>query len=105
MFQRPGDNEEKSFLTYLSRNIDGNDRIRLEIIPYSGASIGTFIYEFYKRKEVASVKKLNRLKHTPSDEMKKIYADEPMYSAKIEEEYGTIFQACEICASSGRPRN
>lgn len=53
-------------------------------------------------REVTSVKKRHRLTHSIADEMNKIYADASK-SKKIEEACEKVFNACDICTSSGRP--
>lgn len=55
-----------------------------------------------KRREMESVKKLGRLTDARSDEMKMLFEDASMFSAKIEEGCEKLFQAYDILASNGR---
>lgn len=56
------------------------------------------------KREVATVRKMHRLTHATSDEMKMIFVDASRSSPKIRQACEKVFQACYICASSGRPR-
>lgn len=56
------------------------------------------------QRDVETVKRVHRLTHVSSDDMKQIFSDESATSAKMEEACDKVLEAWDICASSGSSR-
>lgn len=57
-----------------------------------------------RQREVSTVNRIHRVTHATSDEMKQILSDASISSKKLDEVGDKVFESCDKCASSGRPR-
>lgn len=105
VFRRPCDTSDRSFYTYIAKDGDGNDRIWFEIVPNMGTTSASLMGNTVGRREVGMVKKVHRLTHATSEEMKRLFKDARMGNRKVCEACDKVYEACDICTSSGRPHN
>lgn len=105
IFRRPCDTSDRTFYTYIAKDDDHNDRIKLEIVPHNKTTSASLLGNVSNRREIAMVKKIHRLTHATDDEMKQLFKDGNMSNERINDACEKIHQACDICTSTGRPRN
>lgn len=58
-----------------------------------------------KRADLNMVKRLHRFTHATSDEMQRILSDGGRLTEVIENACDKVFQACDICTSTGAPKS
>lgn len=104
-FQRPTDKSERCFNTYIATDVGDNKRARIMLLPHYNALAGSLLCSTYKGKESHIAKKLHRVSHAPKSEMITLLRDAGVENKKIFDHYDAAYDSCDICASSGRPRN
>ena len=103
VFQRPCDTEERKFLTYIIKDDGGNERIRFDIFPHARSTVASLLGAKYPRQEINTVKQVHQFTHASSNETRRLLDDANMTTAGVVKACEKVAQACEICASSGRP--
>lgn len=104
-FKRPSDNEDRVFYTYIAPDEGRCDRLRLEIVPHYQSSTASLMGNIKKQPSLNMVKKIHRFSHGTADEMKQIFSDAGMDTPDVRRACERVFEACEVCVSSGRPAN
>ena len=105
VFKRPEDTTERKFHTYIAPDDDGNERIRVEITPHAQSTSSSLMGSQTTRQELNMVKRVHRFSHATSREMQEMFRDAKMNSRKISTACDTVHKACDICASTGRPKD
>lgn len=80
------------------------NQIRFELIPYGRKTVATLMGGTQKRREVAMVKKVQRLTHASSNEMRRHFLDASISSENLDEACDKVYRSCDICTSSCRQR-
>lgn len=105
VFQRPGDTSERVFNTYIAKDEDGNERIRFEIAPHARSTSTSLLGSKTARQELNMVKRVHRFSHATSKEMQSLFKDANLDSQVIANACKKVHEACDICASTGRPKD
>jgi len=105
-FKRPFDTATRMFRTYISPDSQGCKRIRIEIVPHvASSSTSLMTSPGNKRSPLTIAKRLHRYTHATADEMKNLYDNAGILSRELSAAFDRVYQACDICASSGRPHH
>lgn len=102
-FKRPTDTKTFFFPTYITTDQQGNKRLRMEITTHQQSSISTMMANIAKRPDINLAKKLHKFTHAHYQDMKAILRDAGQLKPSLEEACERVYNACPICASSGRP--
>lgn len=105
VFKRPGDTTERTFHTYIGPDDDSNERIRVEITPHAKSTSSSLMGSQTARQELNVVKRVHRFSHVTSKEMQEMFRDAKMNSREIYKACDKVHKACDICASTGRPKD
>lgn len=102
-FKRPQDIDTRVFHTYIEPDHDGNDRIRFEIVPHLGSTVSSLMTTT-KNSDINLAKRLHRFTHATADEMKRLLSDADQLTDELKKACEKVYDACEICISSGQPK-
>ncbi|PXF40233.1 hypothetical protein BWQ96_10056 [Gracilariopsis chorda] len=97
------DNADRVFQTYIGPDSCGNDRLRIYIIPHHASTIHSLLGNADGEMDKNTMKKIHRFTHATSTEMKALLEDADKLNDNLSHMCDTIYEACDICASSGRP--
>lgn len=101
---RPIDTSRGVYHTYISKDDAGNDRIRMEILSHKTCSVFSLLGF---RKPVGAkyvAQKLHRFLHASKSELQKLLDNAGVNDGWITSAYDKFYDACDVCASPGRPR-
>lgn len=101
-FKRPNDRGPREFHTYIKPDDYGKDRIRMEIVMDEGINVNTMMTRI-DMTDLNLVKRLHRFTHAPEQEMVRILSDANRLTPNVKKACAKVYQACDICASSGTP--
>ncbi len=102
-FKRPSDTAARRFFTYIDEDEQQNGRLRIEIVPHKNSCYRSLLGIVAKKADKNSLKRIHRFTHASAKEMKTILKDAGMLNPELEEYCEKIHDACDICASTGRP--
>lgn len=103
-FQRPHDTTPFTFNTYIADDDGGNPRTRLDIAPNKTTTISSLMSNIVKRKELNLAKRIHRFGHSSVSDMMDIMTDANLDTEKLRHACQKVYDACDICAASGRPK-
>lgn len=102
-FRRPTDDCPRRFITYISTDEHGNDRIQLEIVENSHSTYSSLLSNTIGRTDMSIAKKIHRYTHATSSEIARIFEDAGKLTEKLSSACDQVVAARKICASSVRP--
>lgn len=102
-FKRPTDVGARTMFTYIAPDRNGNNRLRLEVIPQSTTSYRSLLSAHHDVDSTTLVAKMHRFSHAHSDDMKAILSDAGRLDEGAKRACEEVFKACPICATTGRP--
>lgn len=86
--------------------VEGDERLRAEIVPHSQSSVGTLMANITmlgKRGPKSFVKKIHRYTHAPPEDIKFLCETAGVFNADITEAIKEIDEQCEVRVRNGRP--
>lgn len=103
--KRPMDVQERVFFTYIAADDDTNERLRVDLVPHRESTMTSLLgtTKHGLRIDKNAIKKIHRFTHASADEMKSILKDADKLSPELSDACDMICNACDICASTGRP--
>lgn len=105
-FKRPEDKSPRRFVSYIKPDpVDGTLRLRMELVPHSNSTVRSLMANIKKRPDLSLAKKVHRYTHATIEEMKGIFKNAGRLTDGLQTALENVFDACEICNSSGRPHN
>lgn len=104
IFKPPCDMNKPELYTYISEDDTGCERLRIEIVPHDRTTVLSLMWNIVKGPEIYLVKKIHRFTHAPAEEMKALFKDAGMATAKLDAACDKNFGACEIYVSSEEPK-
>lgn len=108
-FCRPHHSSPRTFSTYIAAdpNKPRCNRIRVEIIPrlsnYITSLASSTLHNRIKRAPKLFAKRVHRLTHAPSEQIKGVCDDAGVLTQALETAIDNVGAACGICAQSGKP--
>lgn len=102
-FKRPHDVHVYTMYTYIAKDLTGNMRLRLEIVPHEMSSISTLMTTTDKRRELNMAKRIHRFGHASAGDMIAMMKNTGYNRKKIKDACDKVYAACAICTASGRP--
>lgn len=105
-FKRPCDNHKRRFLTYISNDSNGDERMWIEIAPHRRSSITSLVTNIRKRPEINLVKRVHRYTHGNSKELIDLFTEAGMMTKKIRKAIDKVVSSCNIrnAPATGDPR-
>lgn len=101
-FKRPGDDSIRTMFTYIAADHDGNQRLRLEIVPHA-KSYRTLLASHLQHDARTIATKIHAFSHAHADDIKAILKDVGRLDADAARACDEVTESCGICASTGRP--
>lgn len=104
-FRRRGHQSDHHFPVYISKDRQGNGRLRLELVPYLNSTVCSLMCNVKKHPSRNIVEKIHRFSYASSGEMQKFLPEARLAGSEVEKEIQAIYDSCLSCALSGRPFN
>lgn len=96
---RPSDNKPRKLQTYIAKDAEENERMRIETAQYIGSSPISLMANKTKRPE-PNFKKVHRFTHVHTREMKWLFQEAGMLTTIIRKAVDKGQKSCSTCTSS-----
>jgi len=71
-FERPTDSSRRTFLTYITKDANDNDRLKLELVTHVKSTYDSLMANIRNRPDINVAKKVHRFTHASAREMRSI---------------------------------
>lgn len=105
IIKRPQDTRQYTLHTYTADDENGNNRLRLQVVPHRSSPMHTLISNTGKNRELSMAKRIHRFGHATTDEMIRLMKPMRFNDVRVKRACETVHNSCAICATSGRPAN
>lgn len=102
-FKRPNDVRVYTMYTYIEDDYTGCARLRMELVPHTKSIMRSMMTPTDKRRELTMAKRVYRFGHASVNYMVCLMKPTGYDIGKIKEACAKVYNACSICAASGRP--
>lgn len=106
VISRPCDSRPRKFFTYIDSDLDGNERLRIELVPHKRSSVDSIISTHNMLNNVSPLsiaKRIHRYSHARYEDMKRLLETAGKLTPDIDQCLKSVARACEICSGHGRP--
>lgn len=100
---RPEDNNEQTFITYIWPNEEGNERLRMELVPHEKSTVSSMMSNITKRPALNLAKMIHKYTHATPEDMKSLFKDAGVIDRSLDEALDNVYEAFNLCAANGRP--